>query len=388
MRILTVFGTRPEVIKLAPVIRATKRRGLEVILCATGQHREMLDQTMEVFSLRPDFDLNVMQTNQSPLDVASRIFMELSPVLERTRPDWLVVQGDTTTVFAASWVSYHFHVPIAHVEAGLRTQDRFQPFPEEMNRRLTSVLADMHFAPTFLAERNLVAEGVDPARVFVTGNPVVDAVEALLDAPVDWSDSRLEDLEGRVVLVTAHRRESFGPPLEQICGAIVDLLSAHSDLTAVLPVHLNPAVRDVVKRLLGGVPRMILTEPLSYPAFVHLMRRAELILSDSGGVQEEAPSVRTPVLVLREITERPEAVESGWAKLVGSSRRRIVETASAWLAQNKKQRLAHCANPFGDGRSGERIAELLTVPAEQRFGDMETSTQKLPICGVDIDGSN
>jgi UDP-N-acetylglucosamine 2-epimerase (non-hydrolysing) len=376
VRILTVFGTRPEVIKLAPVIRALERRGLEVILCASGQHREMLDQMLEVFSLRPDFDLNVMQANQSPLDVASRIFTELRPVLERTRPDWLVVQGDTTTVFAASWAAYHSRVPIAHVEAGLRTRDKFQPFPEEMNRRLTSVLADMHFAPTPLARSNLLAEGVDPASIFVTGNPVVDAVEAILRAPVDWSDSRLEKIEGRFVLVTAHRRESFGPPLEEICGAIADLLAAHPDLTAILPVHRNPAVHDAVTRLLGRVPRMILTDPLSYPAFVHLMRGAELILSDSGGVQEEAPSVGTPVLVLREITERPEAVESGWAQLVGSSRKTIVDAATAWLAQNKKQQLAHCANPFGDGHSGDHIAELLASRAQHYPGVIENAARK------------
>jgi UDP-N-acetylglucosamine 2-epimerase (non-hydrolysing) len=376
MRILTVFGTRPEVIKLAPVIRALQRRSLEVILCASGQHREMLDQMLEVFSLRPDFDLNVMQENQSPLDVASRIFTELGPVLERMRPDWLVVQGDTTTVFAASWTAYHARVPIAHVEAGLRTRDKFQPFPEEMNRRLTSALADMHFAPTSLAQKNLLAEGVDPASIFVTGNPVVDAVEAILRAPLDWDDARLSRIDGRFVLVTVHRRESFGPPLEQICGAIADLLAAHPDLTAILPVHRNPVVRDVVTRLLGCVPRMILTDPLSYPAFVHLMRAAELILSDSGGVQEEAPSVRTPVLVMREITERPEAVESGWAHLVGSSRRTIVDTASVWLAQNKKQQLAHCANPFGDGRAGHRIAELLASRAGSCSGVVESVARK------------
>jgi UDP-N-acetylglucosamine 2-epimerase (non-hydrolysing) len=375
MRALTVFGTRPEVIKLLPVIRALERRGGEVILCASGQHREMLDQMLEVFSLRPDFDLNVMQENQSPLDVASRIFAELAPVLERTRPDWLIVQGDTTTVFAASWVGFHARVPIAHVEAGLRTHDKFRPFPEEMNRRLTSGLADLHLAPTALAQRNLLTEGVDPARIFVTGNPVVDAVEAILNMPVDWRDSRLENLKGRVVLVTAHRRESFGPPLEEICGAITDLLSAHPDLTAVLPVHPNPAVRDVVMRLLGQVPRMILTEPLAYPAFVHLMRRSELILSDSGGVQEEAPSVGTPVLVLRDVTERPEAVESGWAQLVGSSRKTIMEAANSWLSQDKKHRLAHCSNPFGDGRAGERIAELLATHAGRRRSVLEKTAR-------------
>jgi UDP-N-acetylglucosamine 2-epimerase (non-hydrolysing) len=371
MWILTVFGTRPEVIKLAPVIRALERRALDVILCASGQHREMLDQMLAVFSLRPDFDLNIMESNQSPLNVASRIFAALGPVLERTRPDWLVVQGDTTTVFAAAWTGYHWRVPVAHVEAGLRTRDKFQPFPEEMNRRLTGVLADIHFAPTPLAERNLLAECVDPARIFVTGNPVVDAVEEILRVPVDWSDSRLGKIEGRIILATAHRRESFGTPLEEICAAITDLLRAHPDLTVVLPVHPNPAVQEVVTRLLGPVPRMILTEPLAYPVFVHLMQRSELILSDSGGVQEEAPSVGTPVLVLREVTERPEAVESGWAQLIGSSRRKIVETASEWLTHDKKRQLFRCPNPFGDGRSGERIAELLTVHAEQRSARME-----------------
>lgn len=359
MRILTVFGTRPEVIKLAPVIRALQRRNVDVLLCASGQHRDLLDQMLAVFSLRPDFDLDVMQSNQSPLDVSRRIVSELSPVIERTHPDWLVVQGDTTTVFAASWVGFHWRVPIGHVEAGLRTRDKFQPFPEEMNRRLTSVLADIHFAPTPLAAQNLLAEGVDATRIFITGNPVVDAVEEILSSPIAWKDSRLGGIKGRVILVTVHRRENFGHPMEEICRAISGLLAAHSDLTAVLPVHPNPCVQEVVTRLLGGVPRMILTGPLSYPDFIHLMRRSEIILSDSGGVQEEAPSVRTPVLVLREVTERPEAIESEWACLVGPRYSCIFETATAWLAQEKKNQLAHCPNPFGVGHSGERIAELL-----------------------------
>jgi UDP-N-acetylglucosamine 2-epimerase (non-hydrolysing) len=366
MRILTVFGTRPEVIKLAPVIRAMQARRLDVIVCATGQHRDMLDQMLEVFSIRPDYDLDIMQANQSPLDVASRIYTELSPVLEETRPDWLIVQGDTTTVFAASWVAYHHRVAIAHVEAGLRTQNKFQPFPEEMNRRLTSVLADLHFAPTPLAERNLLGEGIEPRRIFVTGNPVVDAVESILKLPVEWSDPRLASLPGRVILMTAHRRESFGQPLEDICGAVADLVALHPDVTVVFPVHRNPAVRDVVIRTLGATPRVILTDPLPYPTFVHTMRRADLILSDSGGVQEEAPSVRTPVLIMREVTERPEAVESGWAQLIGTSRERIVKTASHWLAQGKKQQLAHCSNPFGNGKASERIAELLETQADLR----------------------
>ena len=366
MRVLTVFGTRPEVIKLAPVIRAIERRGLEAIVCASGQHRDMLDQMLEAFSIRPEFDLDVMRPNPSPLDVAGRIFTELPPVIEQVRPDWLVVQGDTTTTFAAAWVAFHARVSVAHVEAGLRTHDKFHPFPEEINRRLTSVLADLHFAPTSRSERNLLDEGVAPDRIFVTGNPVVDALGMILNQPVRWSDPRLENLQGRTLLVTAHRRESFGRPLEEICHAVTDLLAQHQDLTAVFPVHPNPAVREVAGRILGNNPRVILTAPLTYPEFVHIMRRADLILSDSGGVQEEAPSVGTPVLVLREVTERPEAIESVWAKLVGTSRELIVETAAQWLAQNKKTQMAHAANPFGDGRAGERIAKLIESSGDCR----------------------
>jgi UDP-N-acetylglucosamine 2-epimerase (non-hydrolysing) len=366
MRVLTVFGTRPEVIKLAPVIRATERRGLEAIVCASGQHRDMLDQMLEAFSIRPEFDLDIMRPNQSPLDVAGRIFTELPRVIDQVQPDWLVVQGDTTTTFAAAWVAFHSRVSVAHVEAGLRTHDKFHPFPEEINRRLTSVLADLHFAPTARSERNLLDEGVAPDRIFVTGNPVVDALGMILNQPVRWSDPRLENLQGHTLLVTAHRRESFGRPLEEICHAVTDLLARHQDLTAVFPVHPNPAVREVAGRILGNTPRVILTAPLTYPEFVHLMRRADLILSDSGGVQEEAPSVGTPVLVLRDVTERPEAIESGWAKLVGTSRKLIVETAAQWLAENKKTQMAHAANPFGDGRAGERIAELLEFSGDRR----------------------
>jgi UDP-N-acetylglucosamine 2-epimerase (non-hydrolysing) len=366
MRVLTVFGTRPEVIKLAPVIRALERRGQEVIVCASGQHRDMLDQMLEVFSLRPDFDLDIMRPNQSPLDIAGRIFTELPPVIDKVRPDWLVVQGDTTTTFAAAWVAFHARVSVAHVEAGLRTHDKFHPFPEEVNRRLTSVLTDLHFAPTTRSELNLLEEGFAPDQIFVTGNPVVDALEMILGQAVRWSDPKLERLQERILLVTAHRRESFGRPLEEICHAVTDLLAEHQDLTAVFPVHPNPSVREVVGRILGTIPRVVLTAPLSYPEFVHLMRRADLILSDSGGVQEEAPSVGTPVLVLREVTERPEAIESGWARLVGTSRGLIFETATQWLKQGMKQQLAHTPNPFGDGRAGDRIAELLQSRADRR----------------------
>ena len=358
MRILTVFGTRPEVIKLAPVIEELRRRGLEVPVCATAQHRDMMDQMLEVFSLRPDFDLDVMEEDQSPLGVASRIFETLTPVLEKTRPEWLLVQGDTTTTFAAAWAAFHQRVAIGHVEAGLRTGDKLRPFPEEMNRRLTTALADLHFAPTARAVENLLAEGVPRDRVHLTGNTVVDALHAILKRPVTFADPRLAQLTGRVVLVTAHRRESFGRPLEEICRAIADIVESHSDVTVVFPVHRNPAVCRTVEELLGRRERVVLTEPLAYPEFVHLMQRASLILSDSGGVQEEAPSVGTPVLVLREVTERPEAVESGWAELVGTNRALIVSRAAACLARGKAAQPTS-ENPFGDGKASARIADLL-----------------------------
>jgi UDP-N-acetylglucosamine 2-epimerase (non-hydrolysing) len=376
MRVLTVFGTRPEVIKLAPVIRALERGGVDVIVCATGQHRDMLDQMLEIFSLCPDFDLDIMRPNQSPLDVAGRILTELPAVIAQVRPDWLVVQGDTTTTFAASWVGFHAQAPVAHVEAGLRTHDKFHPFPEEINRRLTSALADLHFAPTSGAESNLLAEGIAPERIFVTGNPVVDAMEMILGQPTQWDDPRLEGFEGRILLVTAHRRESFGPPLEEICRAVADLLAEHKDLTAVFPVHPNPSVREVVDRALGKIPRVILVPPMPYPPFVRLMQRADLILSDSGGVQEEAPSVGTPVLVLRDITERPEAIESGWAQLVGTSRARIVEMANEYLNQNRKQQLRQSSNPFGDGHAGERIAELLASQFDRQSSVIRKSAEE------------
>ena len=366
MRILTVFGTRPEVIKLAPVIQVSKERGLDVIVCVSGQHRDMLDQMLEDFGITPDYDLDVMQENQSPLEVAARIFDQLAPVIARTRPDWLLVQGDTTTTFAAAWVSFHQRTAVAHVEAGLRTQDKFRPFPEEMNRRLTSVLSDIHFAPTERARENLLKEGVPAERVFLTGNTVVDALLSILRRSVVFSDPRLAELDGRVLLVTAHRRESFGPPLQEICRAIRELVLAHTDITVVFPVHRNPSVRKTVFDLLDGQPRTVLTDPLSYPEFVHLMKRAELILSDSGGVQGEAPSIGTPVLVLREVTERPEAVESGWAQLVGTSREEIVTSARQRLARRRGDGLPAGPNPFGDGRASQRIVDALLAHSRER----------------------
>jgi UDP-N-acetylglucosamine 2-epimerase (non-hydrolysing) len=359
MRVLAVFGTRPEVIKMAPVLRAAKEAGIDAKVCVTAQHREMLDQMLEVFGIKADFDLDLMQENQSPLSVAARVFDALAPVMLSVQPDWLLVQGDTTTAFAAAFVGYQQRVGVGHIEAGLRTRDKWQPFPEEMNRRLVTAIADLHFAPTQGAADALLAQGVAAHRIFLTGNTVVDALQEILKRPATFADTRLKALTGRFVLLTAHRRENFGERLEQICLAAADLLRRFPDVSLVFPVHPNPHVTETAQRILGRQPRTILTGPLSYPDFVHLMKSAALILSDSGGVQEEAPSVGTPVLVLRDVTERPEAVESGYAEVVGTKRTKILEHATAWLEGAGQRPPVSRGNPFGDGKAGARIVSVL-----------------------------
>lgn len=365
MRALIVFGTRPEAIKLAPVIAALRRRGLETIVCVTGQHRDLLDQVLAVFGIVPEYDLDIMEENQSPLSVAARISERLIPVFRSARPDWLLVQGDTTTTFASAWAAFHHRVSIGHVEAGLRTRDKFRPFPEEINRRLTTVVADLHFAPTKSARENLLREGISEKSILLTGNTVVDAIKTILRKPLQFEDPRLGSLSGRILLVTAHRRESFGRPLEDICDAVVTLVELHPDLTAVFPVHPNPAVRSTAEAKLRNRNRILLTAPLAYPEFLNIMKRAELVLSDSGGVQEEAPTVGTPVVILREVTERPEAIESGWAELVGTSSEVIVASARRHLADGSKKVVRAGSNPFGDGQAAERIAEALLARSRE-----------------------
>jgi UDP-N-acetylglucosamine 2-epimerase (non-hydrolysing) len=359
MRILTVFGTRPEAIKMAPVIQTARAAGIEASVCVTAQHRDMLDQMLQSFSITPDHDLNLMQENQTPLEFAARVFEALLPVLRKVSPDWLLVQGDTTTAFASAFVAFQEKIRIGHVEAGLRTGDKSRPFPEEMNRRLISPLADLNFAPTPHAVANLLCEGILDTRIILTGNTIVDALNLILSTPAQFSDPRLAGLSGKILVVTAHRRENFGGPLEQICSAVLELSEKFPDVTTVLPVHPNPSVRANVTAQLSDRPRILLVDPLPYSEFVHLMRHATLILSDSGGVQEEAPIVGTPVLVLREVTERPEAVESGWAQLVGTSKSKIVTHASAWLSGELKAPLASTRNPFGDGHASEKILNAL-----------------------------
>ncbi len=367
-KVLVVFGTRPEAIKLAPVIRrlADDPR-FTAVTCVTSQHREMLDQVLKVFEILPRYDLAVMQPGQSLAGVTARVVRRVSEVVGRERPDVVLVQGDTTTTFAAALAAFYHRVPVGHVEAGLRTADRHQPFPEEINRRLTGVLADYHYAPTARSRDNLLAEGVDPGRILVTGNSGIDA---LLLAR-EWTRGRAgaEGLLGpgvsalrdrRVILVTAHRRESFGAPLEAICDAIRRIADRNPDVEIVYPVHLNPHVRRPVFAWLGEHPRIHLVEPLDYPAFVRAMDRAYLILTDSGGVQEEAPALGKPVLVMRHKTERAEAVEAGGARLVGTSVETIVPAVQQLLDDGETYAaMSRAGNPFGDGRASERIVEHL-----------------------------
>jgi UDP-N-acetylglucosamine 2-epimerase len=369
-KILCVFGTRPEAIKMAPVVHELRRHParVEVRVCVTGQHRQMLDQVLELFEIVPDHDLGLMRDDQSLGELTAAALRALGAVLAMEAPDWVIVQGDTTTAMAAALAAFYRRIPVAHVEAGLRSGDLGHPFPEEANRRIADVVSTLHFAPTAAARDHLLREGADPEGVHVTGNTVIDALRwvAALPPPDGVDALAGGDAGPRLLLVTAHRRESFGPALEQVCLALRDLATRYRDsVRVVYPVHLNPRVREPVHRLLGGVPNVTLAPPLDYLRFVHLMKRAHLVLTDSGGIQEEAPGLCKPVLVLREVTERPEAVEAGTARVVGTSRERVVAAAARLLDDPAEYaRMAHAVNPFGDGHAARRIvARLLEVSA-------------------------
>lgn len=367
-RILFVFGTRPEAIKLAPVVRELKKQPdvFEVRVCVTAQHREMLDQVLQIFNIEPDYDLNLMLPDQSLFDVVANAVLGLKGVLEKERPDIVLVQGDTTTVFAGALAAYYLKIRTAHVEAGLRTNNKFSPFPEEINRRLTSVLVDYHFAPTATSHGNLLREGVSENNIYVTGNTVIDALFWALDMLQgktldDFSELRDLEIRGRMILVTGHRRENFGEGFQNICRALKYLAERNSDVCVVYPVHLNPNVRGPVYDILGGIYNIKLIEPLSYLPFVFLMKNAYLVLTDSGGVQEEAPSLGKPVLVMRDTTERPEGVEAGTVKLVGANFDKIVnETQRLVDKQNMYEKMSQAQNPYGDGHAAERIASIIS----------------------------
>ena len=387
MKVLAVFGTRPEVIKLAPVIRELRKYPDRVMckVCVTAQHRQMLDQMLQVFQIQPDYDLNIMQDNQSPSYVAARVLMGLEGVIQREKPDWVLVQGDTTTVAAAALAAYYAGVKVAHVEAGLRTGDKWRPFPEEINRRVVGAIADLHFAPTALARANLLREGVAPEAVVVTGNPVIDALRWIAAQPPSPAAVELLARAGvpggrRLVLVTAHRRESFGAGILALCQALAELAEGFPELMILYPVHPNPNVHQPVYQILGRIPNIMLTEPLDYATLVHIMAQAVLVLTDSGGIQEEAPSLGKPVLVLREVTERPEAIQAGTARLVGTDPQRIVsETVRLLTDPAEYNRMARAVNPYGDGRAAERIVSALLGEPFQPF-EPENVAKEMEFC--------
>ena len=372
INVLSIFGTRPEAIKMAPLIGELSRHPdvFRSLVCVTAQHREMLDHTLSLFDIRPDFDLDIMKPGQDLFDITSGVLHGLKPVLEQAMPDVVLVHGDTTTTMAASMASFYLKVRVAHVEAGLRTRNMHAPFPEEMNRRIAGVLADIHFAPTETARQNLLREGIANENIFITGNTVIDALlsvakrletDWLLKDHLDKAFSFL-DKSRRMILVTGHRRENFGSGFENICNALVDIAKQRPDTEIVYPVHLNPNVQAPVRAILGAsrLENIHLIEPVDYLPFVYLMTRSHLIVTDSGGVQEEAPSLGKPVLVMRETTERPEALDAGTVRLVGADRRKIASEVSLLLDNPDEYRaMSGAHNPYGDGHASERITKVL-----------------------------
>ncbi len=371
MKVMVVFGTRPEAIKMAPLVKALQATpGLQTVVCVTAQHRQMLDQVLRLFEITPEHDLDVMKPGQDLYDITSNILLGLRPVLAAERPDWVLVHGDTTTTLATTLAAYYARIPVAHIEAGLRTGDKYAPFPEEMNRKITGAVADLHFAPTTASEANLLAEGVPAASIHVTGNTVIDALLAVVDKLKTSATLQTElaerfrflDASKRLILVTGHRRENFGEGFQNICHALADVAERHPEVEILYPVHLNPNVRQPVQDILAarGLSNVHLIEPVDYLPFVYLMNRSHLIITDSGGVQEEAPSLGKPVLVMRETTERPEAVAAGTVKLVGTSREAIVRECERLLTDaDAYQTMSRAHNPYGDGQAVARIVKTL-----------------------------
>ncbi len=383
-RILLVFGTRPEAIKMAPLVKELQKfpDKFETLVCITAQHRQMLDQVLQIFNIMPDYDLNIMQTSQDLYDVTSRVLLGMREVLKSAEPDVILVHGDTSTSTAAALAAFYQQISVAHVEAGLRTGNRYSPWPEEMNRQLTGRLASLHFAPTSLSKDNLLAEGVDPTSIHVTGNTVIDALFMVVEQirAKNFSNGLVTELvhrypalrpvladrqktsPRRLLLVTGHRRENFGQGFENICHALAEIAATHPEVDIVYPVHLNPNVQEPVRRILGKVStaNVFLIDPIDYLPFVYLMDQSYLIITDSGGVQEEAPSLGKPVLVMRETTERPEAVEAGTVRLVGTDTKSIVRYASELLTDTAAYNtMGQAHNPYGDGKASVRILEIL-----------------------------
>ncbi|MDK2821272.1 MAG: hypothetical protein PWP31_1237 [Clostridia bacterium] len=366
LKILTVFGTRPEAIKMAPVVKELRRYPEEFNcqVAVTAQHREMLDQVLKLFKIEPDYDLNIMQPGQKLEDITTRALNGLSEVFRLSKPDMVLVHGDTTTTFVAALAAFYQQIPIGHVEAGLRTGDRYAPFPEEINRRLAGVLADLHFAPTNTARSNLLKEAIPEKNIYVTGNTVIDALKATVKDDYNFKIPELKGVDfakQRIILVTAHRRENWGEPLEEIFTALRDLVEIYPDVSVVFPVHYNPKIRQLAADILGKMDRVFLIDPLDYQPFVNLMARSYIVMTDSGGLQEEAPSLGKPVLVLREVTERPEAVRAGTVRLVGTNYKNIQKSVKELLEDKPiYDSMAHAVNPYGDGNASRRIREAIS----------------------------
>src|SRR5262245_41724683 len=368
MKILSIFGTRPEAIKMAPVVKQLKLHPdhFTSVVCVTAQHREMLDQVLAIFDIRPDYDLDIMRHDQTLAQVTASALTELDVTLRAEEPDWVLTQGDTTTAMVGALAAFYHRIRVGHVEAGLRTWDKFQPFPEEINRKIVDAVCDLHFAPTEASRENLLREGVDAAGIVVTGNTVIDALLDIAARDYDWSEGELASIprDKRLILVTAHRRENFGQPLLEICAALKEIAANYPDLHLVYPVHLNPNIHNIAFEQLGAVANVTLLAPLEYLPLVQLMKASYLVLTDSDGLQEEAPGLGKPVLVLREVTERPEGLAAGTVKLVGANRRKIVEETARLLDDRTEyKRMSRAVNPYGDGRASERIVERLRSQA-------------------------
>ena len=371
IKVMSIFGTRPEAIKMAPVVMELMRHSdeIETKTLVTAQHREMLDQVLHLFRIVPDYDLNIMAAGQTLFDITTRAMMGINEVFQKDRPDLVLVHGDTTTTFAGALAAYYHQIPVGHVEAGLRTHDIYSPFPEEMNRRLTGGIATLHFAPTATAHDNLAAEGVPERRIFVTGNTVIDALHHTVrpDYMLPAELAQVEFANNRVLLVTTHRRENLGEPMRHVYRAIHDVVDGLPDVEVIFPVHRNPKVREIVQEELGHLPRVHLIDPLDYEPFANLMARVDIVLTDSGGIQEEAPALGKPVLVLRDTTERPEAVAAGTVHLIGTAEEHVYnETMRLLTDTGAYAAMAEAVNPYGDGRAAQRIIEAILYHAGHR----------------------
>ena len=371
IKLMTVFGTRPEAIKMCPLVLEMRKYPdyIEPVVAVTAQHREMLDQVLGLFDIKPDYDLNIMQAGQTLYDVTTRALMGLKEVLEEAKPDMVLVHGDTTTTFAGALAAFYAQIPVGHVEAGLRTGNKYSPYPEEMNRKLTGSIADINFAPTGTSKANLLKENINPDIIKVTGNTVIDALQTTVKEDYKFADEALNEVFAsgkRLILMTTHRRENLGEPMRHVYKALKTVLETHPDVEAIFPVHKNPKVREIVNQELGGLAQVHLIEPMDYEPFANLMAKVDIVLTDSGGIQEEAPALGKPVLVLRDTTERPEAVEAGTVKLVGTAYEDVLRETNMLLDDAAHYRsMAEAANPYGDGRACERI--IRTILAQNGY---------------------